>query len=586
MYHTNCKVTLGLYDDGAKAVMTPSVTGPIQPWSNINCLKEDSIEWERWGTLEKNRFKNDGSWEWMPDLPATDYCWSIWGSELSNDLGALSTPIVITLNFENPRTTVGFDIHFDVPGEEWASEMQIEWFDQTGFRLSSRTYTPDRAYYFASNFVTGFTRVVFTFTATSKPGRYFKLMNIDMGHLHTFSSETATIFECSINEDYDPTSQELTVNTFSLKAWDPDSDFSFLNRDSFAAGITDYQSINVWEYVEGEEVFMGKFYLNTWKCPSQNVAEFTGKDIVGTMDGDYHQGGIYANKLASELVAEIFSGGYEYNLDSTLASVRLNGWLPSDTVRHNLKQVAFALGANIITARDNKVNIVPDQFRSHTFYSFSRQFLSGTSFELLPLVTNIILYTHNYSTGTLLEELHKETFSSTGDYIINFNAPVHNYSVTSGNATILYSHPNWCTIRVNNSSSEVVIEGYYYVDSVGQLERTPSTLPPIYTTNIKRFENGTLVGRYNGTQILDRLAAYYNQRIIGTCLVRLEPDELIGDQVTMTSWHDNRLRGNVEEYQIDLAQGFRAGCKLVGDLAPADWEYFMTEIIMDSDVVI
>lgn len=582
MYQTSTLAELGLYDDGAKEVMSVAVSGPLQSFANPQCLLQDSVTWENWFTGEPNRSYLDGAGIWMPDNFA-GYCWSIWGSELSSATdGTLATPIVVTLSFATPRTTVGFDIHFDVPGNEWMQELTIVWYDASGRQLTRRTYTPDAPYYFASNFVNGFSRVVFTFNKTSKPERYAKIMNIDMGHLHVFND--TTIFEAKIDEEFDPTSQELTVNTFSLKAWDPDADFSFLNRKSFEAGITDYQAFNVWEFVEGEKVFMGKFYLDTWKAPSQNTAEFTAKDIVGTMDGDYHQGGIYVNKLASELIDELFLGQYAYYLDPSLRSVRLSGWLPNDTVRHNLKQIAFALGANIITARDNKVNIVPDTYRSHTFYDFSRQFVSGTSFELKKRVTRIIIHAHTYSKGTLLEQLHTETYSP-GEYIINFDEPVHDYKVTSGNASITFSHANWATIRVT-ASSEVTIEGYKYVDSITEITRVPEDLPPIVTTNIERFETGTLVGLYNVEKIADRLEAYFAKRIQGNCLVRLEPDELLADTITMRGWHDSRLRGIVERYTIDLAKGFRAECLMTGELTAGDWLYFMPEIYMDNDVVI
>lgn len=581
MYHTNAKATLGLYDDGAKAVMTPSVTGPLQPWSNINCLKQDEVMWEKWATTEIDRFRSDNTYRWFP-RPAdmNNYCWSVWGSELSNDSGELSTPIIITLDFDTPRTSVGFDIHFDVPGDEWMTSVFVEWFDATGFRLSNRTYSPDKAFFFASNFVPRFSKVVFTFTGTSKPRRYAKIMNIDIGHLHVF--QDSDILNLTVNEEYDPISQELRVNTMSLKVWDPDYDFSFLNRDSFAAGITDYQQIHLWEYVEGEEVYMGKFYLNTWKCPSQNTATFTGKDIVGTMDGDYHQGGIYVDKPAGELIAEIFNGGYEYYLDPTLSNIKLNGWLPNARVRDNLKQVAFAINANIITARDSKVNIVPDTFRSHTYYSFTRQFISGTSFELDSRVTSIILYSHTYSKGILVEELHKATYSP-GEYIINFDDPVHDY--TAEGATLLTRHPNWCTIRVT-TNTEVTISGIKYVDSITQFEHIPDNLPPIVVTNIERFEKGTLVSLDRVDMILQRLAAYFDKRIIANCLVRLEPNELLADTVTMDTWHGNRFRGVVHKMKIDMANGFRADCELHGELAPADFLYFMPEIHMSNDVVI
>lgn len=565
---TSTLITMSIYDLTAREDMTVNINqGQLQNFSTIQNFYKDNVYWEKWQTLETDRFVLDGTFEPMPDDMST-VDWGLWSSSYVDPV------IDLELVFGSPHTTVGFTFKFDVPVGEWGYKIDMTWYDADGKVLSGKTAYPDEADYFVMNQVIGFTRVVIKITSTVPNERYIKLMNIDPGHLQKFfdgSLRTATI-----NEDVSLDCTELTINTLDFSVYSPTYEFSFLNYEGQFVGLYSGLQIDVYEYADGPIYYIGRYYLSTWESESEARSTFHAKDIIGNLDNTTHQGGIYNNVTAQSIFDEILSD-YNYTIDPEIGQQILSGWLPAQARRLNLKQVAFATGGVINTTRSAGIHIAPIRDISVTYFDETRQFLSGrTVAQESEPVTDIYVTTHAFGLGTLVETLHEQHYSSPGNYIINLDDPAHSFTVTG--ATVRTAHPNWLTINVP-SAGDVLITGIKYVDSQTVYQKSIDDLPTHIHTNIARFEDAYLVSLDNVEDVVERLELYYSQRIIQTFRARINDEKLL-DTVIADTWHSSKIRGQSYHMTINLTGGFIATIQMRGKQLPYDdnWVYRTTEL--------
>jgi hypothetical protein len=339
-----------------------------------------------------------------------------------------------------------------------------------------------------------------------------------------------------------------------------------MNPSGFYAGLAARQPLAVYEVVNGSPYFMGQYYLNDWKNPTENEIEFDCVDLVGVLDDNTYRGGIYTGTGISvqTLLSEMMEGIYiPYDLDPDLYDIMVIGWIPYTSYRSALQQIAYAIGASVDTSRSwglkiYKTKIADDEIVSGTITRAQKAQL-GQSVTLKKLVTGVSIISHDFIENTTSSELYNGTLAI-GLHEVKFSDPMHDLEVTGG--TITESGANYAIISVEEEGN-VTLTGLGYTDTQKQFSITTSGLSSTVRANVLSVSGAYLVNSSNVEDVAQRLYDYNMQRYQQDVKL-FAPTIETGEVVDVSTLSSRKIKGVVEHMDIDLAGGYIANCKIVG----------------------
>lgn len=160
-----------------------------------------------------------------------------------------------------------------------------------------------------------------------------------------------------LTEEFSPLSITLPASELEFSLFSDDVSFSIINPTGDFEQMATQQPVALYEVVDGEQIYLGQFYLEDWSNKSENIKSFVCVDILGILDKYTYLGGIWLTAVTvGELVADVLGPiGSAYDIDPDLAEVELTGWLPIMTAREALQQIAFAAGAYVLSTRNDSI---------------------------------------------------------------------------------------------------------------------------------------------------------------------------------------------------------------------------------------
>lgn len=558
---TNTRVEFGLFDVTARGDSTPS-SMTAQPFCDLqtDLLLEERPSQNKYGTLETSQFLMDGSFELFPDEPMGSF-WGLWSRQQSDADGRFVESPVLELSFSQEHSSSGVTLHFYEPTGDWASDVLIQWYGASGELLGAVRSAPNAVDFYCACKVTGYRSMKLTFMATSRPGRYLKLAGLDYGVALTFTGDQ--VRQAKVLEEVDLLSNEIRINTLDLTLFNKDSAFSILNPAGVFDVLQHKQQFTVWEDVRAdakavEKVShnMGTFYLSEWENTSDTLASFSAVDAVGLLDSTPYRGGVY-DTTAAVLVADILEG-YDYELDTSLSEHTVRGWLPIGTRRSALQQLAFALGAVVDCSRSDKIKIYPPPSRPSSLVTYQRKFL-GSKVALKPLITGVVVTAHQYTLGTITEELFKGELAA-GIHEIQLQQPACCLAVTG--AQMVEWGNNYAIVQVEEAG-EVVITGRKYVETQTSIRQAARDIPANARANELMVDGATLVDLAAAPAVAARVLDYYARRYEQS-FDMLAGEEVLSDMLVVQSFGGELVRGYLEKMEFDLTGGYRAAVKVVG----------------------
>ena len=538
----------------------------------VESLLRDNTAFSDYGTLEQDYFLLDGT---MPELPDEPEGIPFWSSELSDREGNFqSNPVLIILFSEN-HTSTGLTFHFvgEVP-----LQMQIRWYDLEGNMIAIKSFQPDMADYYARNLVENYGRLEIEFRKT-KPFRYIKLWGIDYGVVVTWGEND--IKTASLVEETDPISNALKINKLTFQFIDKENEFNLANSEGLHKALQKKQHIEPYEIVNGERLFLGRYFLTT-PGSEKSLAKMEATDYIGLLDDtDFKDGRVYNGESAGSVLADIFAGtGIPYEVNDEVAATPLHGWLKIQTRRKALREVLFACGAVAETARRDNVWIYKPSRLIQADIPRSRKFSTATKQDTY--ISEVSIKYAEYTEGAEEKELIKQSTYPAGLNEVKFSSSVSDLRISAGE--IVEAKTNYIVFRLPEDAA-VTIYGRQYSkqditvsSSVPQLKAGENPKAKSFTGALFNFGQAKIISQ----AILD----YYQLSLILN-IRYLAAQERPGQWVSV----ENTLVGRggyaagLESIKTDLTGGYISTAQLRGYYKyTSEFYYAGTELYIDESV--
>lgn len=538
----------------------------------VESLLRDNTAFSNYGTLEQDYFLLDGT---MPELPDNPEGIPFWSSELSDSEGNFqSNPVLIILFSEN-HTSTGLTFHFvgEVP-----LQMQIRWYDLTGNMIALKSFQPDAHDYYARNLVENYGRLEIEFRKT-KPYRYVKLWGIDYGVVVTWDEDD--IKTASLVEETDPISNTLKINKLTFQFIDSANEFNLANSEGLHKALQKKQHIEPYEIVDGERLFLGRYFLTT-PGSEKSLAKMEATDYIGLLDDtDFKDGRVYNGEPAGSVLADIFAGtNIPYEIAEDVAATPLYGWLKIQTRRKALREVLFACGAVAETARRDNVWIYKPSRLIQSDIPRSRKFSTATKQDTY--ISEVSIKFTEYAEGTEEKELVKESIYPAGLNEVKFNSPVSGLRISIGE--VVETKTNYIIFRLQEAAA-VTIYGRQYSKQDITVSSSVPQLKAGENPKAKSF-TGTLFN-YGQAKIISQAILDYYQLSLILNIRYLAAQERPGQWVSV----ENTLVGRggyaagLESIKTDLTGGYISTAQLRGYYKyTSEFYYAGTELYIDESV--
>ena len=251
------------------------------------------------------------------------------------------------------------------------------------------------------------------------------------------------IGELKLQENTDPISNRLEIDTSHIVIIDKNDNFNLLGKNNINKFISGGQELNISVNIENgtdnPNIYLGRYYIKNGQFDVNNSMILDCESFLGIMDRvqfvksdilySLNQGNLPTLK---EQLDRIFATVLEYlgipqekwneyyELDNDFNEILDYGYIPPKTCRDALQQVCFAHNLTVFDNRNTKILIKHNQIDSQTKILNNDIIVSQPSFELLDRVSEATAKVHKYSQG---EEEKIMDITSTGEYL--FSQPIY-----------------------------------------------------------------------------------------------------------------------------------------------------------------
>ena len=429
----------------------------------------------------------DGTASAFPPMPENANL-GLWSEQISNDDGTFTKPIVLELKSEGQYSSQGFTFTFDTYNNIFATRLSIKWIritDEGITTLDEKEFTPDNAFYFCRNKVENYNKVVITFYSLNMPKNRLKLRVIDYGYGTFFYGDE--LRGVKLIQEIDPISTQISINT---------ADFTLNSKTDMEYSFQAKQPLSV--YFNGD--LKSTTFVKSAKRKARFLWDIQSEDYIGLMDSIPYYGGIYTNKNAVELLADIFTvAKVPYSIDEVFADATVTGYIPFTTCRNALMQVAFAIQAVVDTSNSEVVKVFALEEDVKQTIPLNR-IMQGQNFADEETVTGVEVAVHSYKPITETIDVYDATESGTGENIfVKFSEPLHSLAIENGE--IVSQGTTYAKINANEGC---LLVGKKY-EHTTQIRRKNN--PIVLANDIEKvvaIENATLVSLDNIDNIINQ----------------------------------------------------------------------------------
>lgn len=524
--------------DGAQSAAT--ITGEnAQRFSDTEILKSRSMDIP-WATLENGEWLLDGSRKLIPDdLKSRESGW--WSAEVSGGDGYFSDPPALDFVLDASYSATGLSFVFSPSTDQWCSEIHVEWYRGNAF-LHQTTAFPDSAVWTLDHTLEGFDRVRIEFLRTNIPGQFAKVQMLVIGQIIVFGEDE--LVEVRHLTECDHRFSELPINTMHVHVQDRKGRNLAPQQNQRMELIRNDQTIAVQYISEGRRESAGSY---SFECQS----------VIGLLADDY-MGGILRNIPLETLLDDILEER-SYAVDPKFAGKLISGYLPVCTRREALQQVAFAVGALVMTHGGDAIRLVEPPKIVSCVFSRDKVF-PGASMEVSPRVSKVSVTGHSYSKSAESVTLMSNDPLVGLNELITFDEPYYDYAISGGE--ILASGDNWVRIF---AGGDVTLTAKKYNHITFTRTKINPKASPSDRGNVVSVDNVALITNDNADEILDRLFEASTSRHTLTQEAIIEGQK-VGMMTTSVNPWGNQTKGVIVSMDSTYTQnGHVASMVIAGD---------------------
>lgn len=484
------KINYGGVAVGAKKNFVPTTTDKAD-FANLNDLTQESTSFVNYGNpCDLYSVALDGNTVGIPqNTESANIGW--WSQQISNANGVFANPIILTLSASDSHyNSSGISLTFDTYNNVFPTSLNVKWYNYDTL-LANSDFSPDSAFYFCSNKVEGYNKIVIQFNSINMPFNRLKVRAIDYGMKITFLGDE--LKSAKIIQEIDPLSSQISINT---------CDFEICSKRQTEYSFQERQTVEVYF----NDKLRSTSFIKTVKRKSQNEWSVQAEDYIGIMSNSVFYGDVYSNKNAVELIEEIFNAANVPYHISDLSSEIVNGYIPYTNCREALMQVAFAVGAVVDTSNSDVVNVFKLSDKISQEIPLDRIF-QGQTFDEESKITAVEVTSHKYEPSDKVVEAYTNKDGGNIDNVfVKFSQPLHSLTITNG--SIVESGTNYAIINANNGC-KLAGKSYEHTQTVLKKENPVLTITDM--PNVISVSNATLVSSDNVAKILEKCYNYYEQ---------------------------------------------------------------------------
>lgn len=360
------RVVLNISDVTVDQDTISTSTSPEFELSNKEQLTDNIRENEyNYATLEKNRFKLDGSFSFADDVLVNNDHVGWCSQSLCGDDGIFVENETLTFEFGMDHTSMGITVTFDRLNDEYAADLIINAYDSNSLLIVSKEITNNSDVQIAvTDQFYNYRKIDVIIKKWSKPHRRARVSEVDFGVIKVYDENS--LIKMNLIEEMDLITSVVPSPEFKFVVDNSDRSFNILNPEGYYQALQQRQEISVEmgvhiTPVKVEYVPLGQYLLWEWVSDEGSLTTtFTGRtnlDVLSTFD--------YENLTAKtdyslyQMAVDIFNYCEvdNYSVDDELKNISTSGLVRRTNCNEVLKLIAIAGCANIHVTRDNKITM-------------------------------------------------------------------------------------------------------------------------------------------------------------------------------------------------------------------------------------
>lgn len=392
-------------------------------------------------------------------------------------------------------------ITFDINTNNYATDVNIKWYRNDEL-LVSKDFNPNTPKYFFHQDVVAYNKIVITFRKTNIGYRYLKIFFIEDGVIREFYKDE--LKNLKIVETASSTTENLSINTL---------DIDLISKTD--VGVLFQRTLPMRLY--RDDKLVGAFFIEEAEKKNENVYKIDTVDYIGLIENEKYMGGMFTSTSVANIVSDIL-GTIPYQIENTIASRTLTGFIDIQSKREALQKVIFSAGGIIDCSRNECIII--KTLDSGIKSNLGKDKIVSIDEKIESITTSIELIQHKYIAQTSEVEIFNDTI--VGDTIITFGKPCHSLRISNG--TLITQGTNYAII---SGSGQVVLYGKEYEDIT---LITQKNNPLTVTTDVSKIKS------YDTTLICNEINLLDNLNFISKTLkikFNMNNNEMVGDMVNI-----------------------------------------------------
>lgn len=347
-------VTFEMIDIDAAETTTPSVSDECEMSKVHQTHNRVENMAKKYAMLEKDYWALDGTFE-LPQKKTVPYeqtGW--WSNEISNSSGRFTTIPRITFSWVANQSSVGFTLFFDDAANQYPTLMRLTAYDESNNVLMTEIINNNSVKCEVATPIENYRRLVFDILSTSEPFRRVRLTEVVFGIVQKFNN--ANVVSANVDYSFSPISDSLPTSEFTLTVDNADASWNMANPKGIYAYLQQTQPLDVYLTINGESVFMGRYYFATASAEDDSMtAKITAYDKVYWLDSLKFRGGADGTWMLGQAVSTVIeSSGLElgYIMSEELATREVMRSLPKDcSCRDAICHLATAARCSVFVDR-------------------------------------------------------------------------------------------------------------------------------------------------------------------------------------------------------------------------------------------